>query len=305
MCAINDLDIMENIATQTYEEVNLQYSPSRWCKRISPDLVVDHYRDVVLTVSKKVQQSLRCELDVSYGSSEREKYDIITSDLTPSDAPVVVFFHGGYWRDCSKESGNLLAEMAVRSGAVLVSVGYDLCPHVSMTHIVHQVQRALRAIHQMALNRGSRGMFLAGHSAGAHLAIMALLSAQSNFHLVKHMFLLSGIFDLRPLLETSENVTLKMTLEEAWRLSPLNVDNITTLQHNYGHVEVSIISAEFDSPAFRQQARAYFEALKSACQNVDLEIITGVDHFDLVERLPDPDYSLAQTLTAAIAGKNH
>ena len=30
-----------------------------------------------------------------------------------------------------------------------------------------------------------RGMFLAGHSAGAHLAIMALLSAQSNFHLVK------------------------------------------------------------------------------------------------------------------------
>jgi len=40
---------MENIATQTYEEVNLQYSPSRWCKRISPDLVVDHYRDVVLT----------------------------------------------------------------------------------------------------------------------------------------------------------------------------------------------------------------------------------------------------------------
>jgi len=28
-------------------------------------------------------------------------------------------------------------------------------------------------------------MYLAGHSAGAQLAMMALLSAQSNFHLVK------------------------------------------------------------------------------------------------------------------------
>jgi len=38
----------------------------------------------------------------------------------------------------SKESGNLLAEMAVRSGAVLVSVGYDLCPHGRPTCIDRQ-----------------------------------------------------------------------------------------------------------------------------------------------------------------------
>jgi len=29
----------------------------------------------------------------------------------------------------SKEHGSLLAETVVRSGAVLISVGYDLCPH--------------------------------------------------------------------------------------------------------------------------------------------------------------------------------
>ena len=34
------------------------------------------------TVSEKVKQSLRCELDVSYGPGEREKYDIITSHST-------------------------------------------------------------------------------------------------------------------------------------------------------------------------------------------------------------------------------
>jgi len=35
-----------------------------------------------VSVSEKVQQSLQCELDVSYGSSEREKYDIIGKDGT-------------------------------------------------------------------------------------------------------------------------------------------------------------------------------------------------------------------------------
>jgi len=31
------------------------------------------------SVSEKVKQSLRCELDVSYGPDDNEKYDIITS----------------------------------------------------------------------------------------------------------------------------------------------------------------------------------------------------------------------------------
>ena len=47
------------------------------------------------------------------------------------------------------------------------------------------------------------------------------------------------------------------------------------------------------------------QALKSAGQNVDLEIITGVDHFDLVERLPDPDYSLAQASTVFLLPLTH
>jgi len=34
------------------------------------------------SVSEKVKRSLSCQLDVSYGPSERQKYDIITSDST-------------------------------------------------------------------------------------------------------------------------------------------------------------------------------------------------------------------------------
>ena len=36
------------------------------------------------------------------------------------------------------------------------------------------------------------------------------------------------------------------------------------------------------------------QALKSAGQNADIEVVSGVDHFELIERLTDPDYSLSQ-----------
>jgi len=34
-------------------------------------------------VSEKLKKTHRCELNVSYGSSEREKFDIISCDSTP------------------------------------------------------------------------------------------------------------------------------------------------------------------------------------------------------------------------------
>jgi len=44
-----DLEIMEDIAAKTSDEMDLLYSPSRWCKRLSPELVVDRHFDLALT----------------------------------------------------------------------------------------------------------------------------------------------------------------------------------------------------------------------------------------------------------------
>jgi len=43
------------------------------------------------------------------------------------------------------------------------------------------------------------------------------------------------------------------------------------------------------------------QALKSAGQNADIEVVAGVDHFDLVERLTAPDYSLSQVSPYRVA----
>jgi len=48
-CAVNCLDVMENSGVKRSEEMNLLYSPSRWCKRMSPELVVDYHCNAALT----------------------------------------------------------------------------------------------------------------------------------------------------------------------------------------------------------------------------------------------------------------
>jgi len=52
---------------------------------------------------------------------------------------------------------------------------------------------------------------------------------------------------------------LLLCSDEAWNLSPINADNVTALHQKYPQARVVIAAAEFDSPAFKQQAGAYLE----------------------------------------------
>jgi len=45
----SDLDMMADSAAMTREEMNVLYSSSCWCRRMSPHLVVDHYCNLALT----------------------------------------------------------------------------------------------------------------------------------------------------------------------------------------------------------------------------------------------------------------
>lgn len=56
-----------------------------------------------------------------------------------------------------------------------------------------------------------RNVWLGGHSAGAHLAASMIHPKVHKKINIKGFILISGIFDLNPLLETSINDALKLT----------------------------------------------------------------------------------------------
>ena len=51
----------------------------------------------------------------------------------------------------------------------------------------------------------------------------------------------------------------------------MNADNIRALRQKYRDLQVDIFCAEFDSPAFHQQAHAYFQVLSLVVVTVGIK----------------------------------
>ena len=83
--------------TSSSAELERQYSPSAWVRRVAPSDAVRLFVEAVTAAAQMARQSLRCELDIRYGPGPEQRYNLLGTDV-PDDAPMAVFIHGGYWQ---------------------------------------------------------------------------------------------------------------------------------------------------------------------------------------------------------------
>ncbi len=169
-------------------------------------------------------------VEVAYGQTSRERVDVFPA--TSPGAPVLVYLHGGYWRALDKRDQSFVAPPFVDAGALVVLPDYDLCPAVTIEHIVLQTVQALAWVYRHARTYGGdpQRIVVAGHSAGGHLATMLLIcdwqavAADLPADLVKAVLSISGLYDLEPLRHTSFLAAdLRLTKASARRLSPASM----------------------------------------------------------------------------------
>ncbi|HVJ22312.1 MAG TPA: alpha/beta hydrolase, partial [Burkholderiales bacterium] len=177
--------------------------------------------------SARARASMTCHLDRVYGEQPGETIDLFPA--RKGDGSCLMFIHGGYWRSLDKKDFSFLAPALVDAGVSLAVVNYDLCPRVSMEEIVRQMLRASR---WLWLNAEEYGMdqdrlYVAGHSAGGHLTAMLMCAVWPALDpalpkdLWKGGLAISGVYDLRPLLEVEWlNSDLKLEPASALKLSP-------------------------------------------------------------------------------------
>jgi arylformamidase len=172
--------------------------------------------------SQQAREQLPCLLDVSYGERPRERIDFFRAT---AQGPLLVFIHGGYWRSLDKSDFSFLAAPFLEHGVSLALMNYTLFPGTTMSEVVAQVRSGFQWI---ANNAGSIGIsyssvHLAGWSAGAHLASMIVVedSCDVSLKTPASLLVISGVYDLRPLLLTSANVDLALDAAEATGNSPL------------------------------------------------------------------------------------
>lgn len=192
-------------------------------------------------------------------------------------APLLVFVHGGYWQALSAEASLYLAPGALAQGWSYAAVEYPIAPGGTLPAMVAACAEALA---DLAALGPHREVVVAGHSAGAHLAAMVALAAAPPLS-VDRVVLLSGVFDLRPLVHTTVNDPLHLDDQSAADLSPALLPVVSA-------TPTLVAWGDNETDAFKAQSHVMAAKLRLAgCRVTELERAPR-HHFDIVDDLVDP-----------------
>ncbi len=155
------------------------------------------------------RQGYTVERGIAYGSQPRQKIDFYLPENVAADAPVVVFFYGGGWNRGAREDYLFVGQSLASAGFIVAIPDYRLYPEVVFPAFVADAAEAVGFVRDRFKMRGitERRLFLAGHSAGAHIA--ALLNLDEHYLAAAHVprkavagvVGLSGPYDFLPLEE--------------------------------------------------------------------------------------------------------
>lgn len=162
--------------------------------------------------------SSRSKIDVAYGAHEREVFDLFLPEHNSKG--LLIFVHGGFWIRLDKSYWSHLAAGALENGYTVAIPSYPLCPKVRVTEISQSVAKAIEHV----AAKVSGPIYLTGHSAGGQIVTRLMSEGsplkQSTLDRLKHVVSLSGLHDLRPLLNTTLNETIRLDEVETKAESP-------------------------------------------------------------------------------------
>ena len=240
-----------------------EYSPSRWAKR-----PYSEYAARMTSSSALIRQSLGSRLTTErYGERERN----ILAMIPPSSrSEMFIWIHGGYWQGSSIDESLMGVGDLVHRGFGFAGVEYSIAPECSIDQMIFECASAVAHVARM---NPAATLYLGGHSAGAHLALS--VASQYSF---AGLVLVSGIFDLRPLVRTTVNDALALDEVQAWRLSPI--------RNSFPHASnAEVLVGAQESPSFHAQSQAATQYLLHNGSSASLVEVAGCDHFDILENL--------------------
>jgi arylformamidase len=235
------------------------------------------------------------KLGIAYGPSTRRTIDLFPAK-DDEKAPLALFIHGGWWRSLEPSMFSQLTAGPNARGITVAVAGYDLCPNCSIADIIEQ----MRAACLMLWRKRRQRVFIYGHSAGGHLASCMVATDWKAFasdapaDLVPAAYAISGVFDLLPLVQVSQNQDLRLDESEARRVSPLHWSVPA------GRSLDAVVGA-LESSEFLRQSKTVAEAWRRAHALTRYEEIAGTNHFTVIDALNDPN----SAMTARVAALAH
>ena len=112
------------------------------------------------------------------GALKSVKLNIFTSRKSKKKMPVLIFVHGGNWNSGSKNTYGFLGRNFAKKGIVTIIPDYTLSPKTDYDGMASQIAASIKWAKENAEKYGgdANQIFLTGHSAGGHLAALAVMN---------------------------------------------------------------------------------------------------------------------------------
>ncbi|MEJ2522073.1 MAG: alpha/beta hydrolase [Gammaproteobacteria bacterium] len=235
------------------------------------------------------------ERGIAYGPGERQALDAYRPSTAAGDASLVVFFYGGGWRSGSRQDYEFVASALTAQGFVVVIPDYRLHPEVAFPAFVEDGARAVAWAAENAERLGASGrrLFLAGHSAGAHIAALLALdpryleAVMPDPPVIAGFAGLSGPYDFLPL----EPGYLQAVFPEQTRGQSQPVDFASA-----DDPPALLVHGKDDTRVLPGNSEHLAAALESAGVPVRLRLYEDTGHAAVVAALAPPLAFLAPTL---------
>ncbi|SDL62106.1 acetyl esterase [Nonomuraea maritima] len=214
---------------------------------------------------------------------------IYRADTGDAPLPVVVYFHGGGWVFGSVQRNDAAGrDLALRTGAVVVSVDYRLAPEHPFPAAADDAWTVVRDIFaRPAFYQSNGSVAVLGDSAGGNLAAVAAWQARDAGLRLAHQVLVYPVVDLAmdtpSYAEFAKGYGLDAE-EMAWfarqyadgadpadpRLSPLRLPDMS------GLAPATVVTAEYD--VLRDEGERYARRLADAGVPAELRRFDGAVH---------------------------
>jgi acetyl esterase/lipase len=219
----------------------------------------------------------KIERDIAYGTLPRQKLDVYSPKNMTPETPTLVFYHGGSWQFGSKDDYRFLGTAFAAQGIQTVVVNYRLHPDVIFPSFVEDGAKALAFTKSRIAN--GRPVFIAGHSAGAHIAAMIALDprflAAENTSIcdaAKGLIGIAGPYDFTPI---DPEFKLIFPAEILPSTKPINFATNPT-------PPTLLLHGEADTTVIPGRSSDMASAMRAAGNDVTLKLYPRVGHIYIV-----------------------
>lgn len=221
--------------------------------------------------------------------------DVYRSQHTSDQAPVLVFLYGGSWRSGQKSWYRFVGESLAAKGLVVVIPDYRTYPRGQFPDFIDDAALALRYTRDHAQQwGGSRNhLFLAGHSAGAHIALLLATDAkylqgqQMQPQELAGVIGIAGAYDFAPfnsrrLLQAFPGPTLQALTQP-----------ITFVDGD--EPSILLLHGTNDDTVWPRNSERLADRLRSQKMSVELRLYADIGHSGIVRALGKRNLDLAPT----------